>query len=192
MGQAQVSFLNRIDEGCFPFERPGWRANPHGGGEERRGGSWEDGVSASAGRLTPRQRTSPIPGGLTRSPSFCSPPWVWRLSMTAVLHASPELSRQRKRERGGSLCPSAEIPQHLLLLTAHTTLAQERQVVKPNLEGAGTCNTPGVWGVGEEPRQAWPASAVLGGVQNSKRILQTSISFCQSEIAKALLSVTTN
>lgn len=30
VGQAQVSFLNRIDEGCFPFERPGWRANPHG------------------------------------------------------------------------------------------------------------------------------------------------------------------
>lgn len=88
--------------------------------------------------------------------------------------------------------PSPEIPQHLLLLTAHTTLAQERQVAKPNLEGAGTCNTPGVQGAGEELRQAWPASAVLRGVQNSKRILQTSISFCQSEIAKALLSVTTN
>lgn len=179
----------------FSLRKTRLESEPSRQGEEWRGGSWEDRASASAGRLTPRQRTSPIPGGLTRSPSFRSPPRVWRLSMTAVLHASPELSRQRKRERGGSLCPttpSPEIPQHLLLLTAHTTLAQERQVAKPNLEGAGTCNTPGVWGAGEEPRQAWPASAVLRGVQNSKRILQTSISFCQSEIAKALLSVTTN
>lgn len=176
----------------FSLRKTRLESEPSRQGEERRGGSWEDGVSASAGRLTPRQRTSPIPGGLTRSPSFCSPPRVWRLSMTAVLHASPELSRERKRERGGSLCPSAEIPQHLLLLTAHTTLAQERQVAKPNLEGAGTCNTPGVQGAGEELRQAWPASAVLRGVQNSKRILQTSISFCQSEIGKSLLSVTTN
>lgn len=89
----------------FSLRKTRLESEPSRQGEERRGGSWEDRASASAGRLTPRQRTSPIPGGLTRSPSFRSPPRVWRLSMTAVLHASPELSRQRKREQGGSPSP---------------------------------------------------------------------------------------
>lgn len=43
-------------------------------------------------------------------------------------------------------------------------LAQERQVAKPNLEGAGTCNTPGVQGAGGG---AETGLAGLSGAQGS-------------------------